>query len=134
MVCACFLLFQTTYLAIVIGYPLKCLYILDKENKTDKKWIYYFFIMTVFTILENTILFPIKWLLNKIDFCMFLTLKALLALLLYCPEANLIEKIEQIIGPHIDTAYLKLNPILGKHLEKIGITNKDIAGSSKRME
>ena len=88
MVCACSLLFNCTYFIIVLGYPLKSLYDLDKARKTEKKWILYFFLLTVFYLLENTLLFPLKWLLGKIDFCMFPTVKACFALWLYSCKTN----------------------------------------------
>lgn len=55
MVCACYLLFQATYFILVLGYPLKCLYELDKNGKTDKKWIYYFFLLILFYLCEFTV-------------------------------------------------------------------------------
>ena len=134
MVCACYLLFQATYFTIVLGYPLKCLYALDKDSKTDKKWIYYFFLLMLFYLCEYTILFPIKWILNKIDFCMFPTFKALFALWLYTEQGKGIALIEKIAGPHLDTAYLKANPMIGGFLEKLGITNKDVEGTSKKVD
>ena len=129
MVCACYLLFQATYFAITLGYPLKTLYELDKSNKTDKKWIYYFFLLTLVYLLELTLLFPIKYLLDKICFCMFPTVKALFALWLYFPEKNGIDLIEDKVGKHLDFAFMKLNPILGAPLTTIGIENKDPSAS-----
>ena len=132
MVCACYLLFQATYFCIVLGYPLKCLYELDQNKKTDKKWIYYFFLLTILYLGEITIFFPIKYVLSKICFCMFPTLKAIFAFWLYYPKQNGIDMIESKVGKHIDTAFLKINPLIGSFMEKIGIENKDISGSSKR--
>ena len=134
MVCACYLLFQATYFAITLGYPLKTLYELNKKEQTDKKWIYYFFLLTLFYVLELTILFPMKYLLNKICFCMFPTVKALFALWLYFPKDCGIDLIETKVGKYLDLAFLKLNPILGGPLSKIGIENKDESGSSRRMQ
>ena len=134
MVCACYLLFQATYFAATLGYPLYCLYQLDRNGKTDKKWIYYFFLLTFFYILESTLLFPLKYLLNKICFCMFPTVKALFALWLYNPKASGIDLIEGKFGQHLDTAFLKINPFIGGFIEKIGIENKDTLGTNKRME
>ena len=135
MVCACYLLFQFTYFAIVIGYPLMRLYKLDKEKKKDEKWIYYFFFLTVLYLGEFTILFPLKWLLGKIDFCMFPTVKALFSLWLYYPcEKNGIKVIENSIGKYLELAFVKANGICGKFAEKIGIENKDVAAKEKKFE
>ena len=133
MVCACYLLFQGTYFAITLGYPLKTLYMLDREGKKDKKWIYYFFILTVFYLLELTLLYPLKYLLNKICFCMFPTVKALFALWLYYPEVEGISTIENMVGPYLDTAFLKVNPMIGGFMEKIGIQNKDPSGPREKV-
>ena len=127
MVCACYLLFQATYFLIVLGYPLKCLYLLGKEGKTDKTWIFYFFLLTFFYLCESTILFPFKYLLDKIDFCMFPAIKALFALWLYYPGTKGVDLVEAKLGPILDKAFLKINPILGRHLAKIGIMNKDFS-------
>ena len=131
MVCACYLLFQATYFALVLGYPLKSLYDLDKSGKTDKRWIYYFFVLAAFSLCEYTVLFPLRWLLGKIDFCMFPTVKALFALWLY--RFRGLDLIEDKVGPHLDTAFLKANPTVGKFLVKLGIPNRD-PGLSKRSE
>ena len=135
MVCACYLLFQCTYFAIILGYPLFCLYKLDKEGRVDDKWINYFFLLTLLFIGEFTVLFPFKWLLGKIDFCMFSTVKALFALWLYYPnEKNGINIIKDLIGKYLDLAFIKINGICGPFAEKIGIENKDVAGKEKKTE
>ena len=135
MVCACYLLFQFTYFAIVLGYPLMCLYQADKAGKIEEKWIYYFFFLTVLYLGEITILFPLKWLLTKIDFCMFPTVKALFSLWLYYPcDKNGIKIIENLIGGYLELAFVKVNGICGKFAEKIGIENKDIAAKEKKTE
>ena len=135
MVCACYLLFQFTYFAIGLGYPLMCLYQADKAGKIEEKWIYYFFFLTVLYLGEITILFPLKWLLAKIDFCMFPTVKALFSLWLYYPcDKNGIKIIENLIGGYLELAFVKVNGICGKFAEKIGIENKDIAAKEKKTE
>ena len=135
MVCACYLLFQATYFTIILGYPLKCLYDLDKGGKTDKKWIYYFFLLTLFYVCEYTLLLPLKWILNKIDFCMFPTVKALFALWLYCPcEKNGINLLDKLIGQHFEKIFVIINGKIGKYAGFIGIENKDAAAQQKRIE
>ena len=135
MVCACYLLFQATYFTIILGYPLKCLYELDKAKRTEEKWIYYFFILMIIYIGELTLLFPIKYVLNKIDFCMFPTLKAIIALWLYYPcEKNGIKLIESSLGNKIELAFIKINGAVGKFAEKIGIPNRDTASVQKKAE
>ena len=137
MVCACSLLFNCTYFIIVLGYPLKSLYDLDKAKKTEKKWILYFFLLTVFYLLENTLLFPLKWLLGKIDFCMFPTVKACFALWLYSCKTNGIDFIESKGGKYLDLAFEQVNPSVGGILEKVGVQNKGSSTpsfSSKKTE
>ena len=135
MVCACYLLFQFTYFAIVLGYPLICLYKLDKGGKMEEKWIYYFLFLTVLYLGELTILFPLKWLLGKIDFCMFPTVKALFSLWLYYPcEKNGIKIIESLVGNYLELAFVKVNGICGKFAGTLGIENKDDAAKEKKTE
>ena len=135
MICACYLLFQCVYYSIMLGYPLKSLYESDKAGKIEKKWIYYFFYLIILQLCEVTVLFPLKWLLRKIDFCMFPTVKALLALWLYYPcQKNGINLIENIIGDKLETAFVKINGIVGKYAEMIGIENKDAAARQKKTE
>ncbi len=132
MVCACYLLFKATYFTVILGFPLYNLYLLYKQGKTDKKWAYYFFFLTLFSISELTLLVPIKWLLNKIDYCMFPTLKALFALSLYCKGGKGINFIEEKAGKYFDLAFLKLNPKIGGVLDKIGVKNKDVEEPSEK--
>ena len=135
MICACYLLFQFAYFTIVLGYPITKLYKADKEGKMESKWIYYFFFLMIFYLCELTVLFPLKWLLGKIDFCMFPTFKALIALWLYYPDdKNGIEFIENIIGDKLEIAFVRINRIVGKYAEKLGIQNKDIAATQKKTE
>ena len=135
MICACYLLFQFAYFAIVLGYPITKLYKADKEGKMESKWIYYFFFLMIFYLCELTVLFPLKWLLGKIDFCMFPTFKALIALWLYYPDdKNGIKLIENIIGDKLEIAFVRINGIVGKYAEKLGIQNKDIAATQKKTE
>ena len=135
MVCSCYLLFQATYFIIVIGYPLKSLYLIAKNGeRPDKKWIYYFFVLSLFYFCELTVLFPLKWLLSKICFCMFPTVKAVFALWLYYPQTQGLTLIEGLVGDKLDMAFLKINPIIGGFMQKINIPNRDSPAMSKKNE
>ena len=135
MICACYLLFKCDYYSIMLGYPLKSLYESNKAGLVEKKWIYYFFYIIILQLCEMTVLFPLRWLLGKIDFCMFPTVKALFALWLYypCPK-NGINLIENLIGDKLELAFVKINGIVGKYAEMIGIENKDVAATQKKTE
>ena len=66
---------------------------------------------------------------------MFPTVKAIFSLWLYYPcDKNGIKIIENLIGGHLELAFLKVNGICGKFAEKIGIENKDIAAKEKKTE
>ena len=135
MFCTCYLLFQCVYYYIMLGYPLKCLYEANKAGKIEEKWIYYFLYITILHLGEMTILFPCKWLLGKIDFCMFPTVKALFAYWLYCPcGKNGIDFIDKLIGDKFETIFIKINEKIGKYAEFVGIENKDAAASQKKIE
>ena len=130
MVCVCSLYFNSVYFIAVYGYPA---YQVSK-NKKDKIWVLYFLILGIFSVLENTALLPIKWLLTKICFCMFPAVKALFFCWLYYPKYKGALLIEKLSEKYLDMAYEKMNPILGKYLEKLGISNKEyklIGGKSK---
>ena len=65
---------------------------------------------------------------------MFPTVKALFALWLYYPGKEGINMIENMVGPHLDTAFLKVNPMIGGFMEKIiGIQNKETSGPRKKV-
>ena len=134
MACVCSLLFKLTYFAIVLGYPGLQVYHLSKDGKTEKLWLLYFMILSVCSLLEYTVLYPVKFLLGKICSCMFPSLVAGFALWLYYPSTKGINILEQLGGKYIDVAFLKINPAAGKFLEKIGIPNRDEEGASKKAE
>jgi len=125
-VCACSLYFNTVYFIIVYGYPAYQV----KKGKQDKIWLLYFLFLGIFLFLENTFLFPIKWLLSKICFCMFPAVKALFFLWLYYPKNKGALLLEKLSEKYIDMAYEKVNPIIGKYLEKVGINNKGSIAST----
>lgn len=133
MVCVCSLLFKFTYFGIVLGYPGYQIYKLNKDKKTEKSWILYFFLISIFTFLEYTVLFPVSWLLGKICYCMFPSLKACFALWLYYPENAGINLFEELGGKYIDLAYEKISGPAGGILEKIGIPNYG-PGEKKKAE
>ena len=91
-------------------------------------------VLSVCSLLECTVLFPVKFLLGKICGCMFQSLVAGFALWLYYPKSNGINLLEDLGGKYIDIAFLKINPAAGKFLEKLGIPNRDEEGASKKAE
>ena len=121
MVCACSLLFNAAYYTLVLGFPLYNLYLLDKKQRIDIKWIYYFLILSLFNILENTLLYPMKYLLEKICLCMFPALKAGFAFWLYSPKLDGISYIDSKLEPYIIKAFEKINPQVGGFLAKLGL-------------
>ena len=139
MACACSLLFNVSYYTLVLGFPLYNLYLLDKKKKIDIKWIYYFLFLSLFIILENTILFPIKYILEKICFCMFPTLKAGFAFWLYSPKLDGISLINSKLEPYFFKAFEKINPPIADYLTKLGLPryptpNPPSSSSSKKNE
>lgn len=124
MVCVCQLLFKAVYIFLVLGYPGYKVYKLDKF-RPDKIYLLYFIILGVFTLLEYTILFPLSWLLGKICYCMFPSLKAIFCLWLYYDTWRGALFLEDKFGKYIDMAFEKVNPIIGKYMEKIGVPNRD---------
>ena len=76
-----------------------------------------------------------KMALRENRFFMFPTFKALIALWLYYPDdKNGIKLIENIIGDKLEIAFVRINGIVGKYAEKLGIQNKDIAATQKKTE
>lgn len=139
MICVCSLLFNVSYYTVIFVFPLYNLYLLDRKKKTDIKWIYYFLILSLFNILENTLLFPMKYLLEKICFCMFPALKAGFAFWLYSPKLNGISLIDSKLEPYVLKAFEKINPPVGGFLTKLGLPNYSTptpssASSSKKIE
>ena len=122
MVCVCSLYFNTLYFLFVYGYP--CYKV--KEGSQDRIWPLYFLILGVFSFLENTALFPLKWLLGKICFCMFPFVKALFFFWLYYPEYKGALLLEKLFGKYIDKVYEKLNPIIGKYFQYAGIKHESL--------
>ena len=117
MVCACSLYYNVVYFLIIYGYP----FYKVKNGEKDRIWPIYFLILGLFSFLENTALYPFKWLLEKICFCMFQSIKALFFLWLYYPKYKGTLLFEKLFGKYIDMAYEELNPIVGKFVEFIYI-------------
>jgi hypothetical protein len=44
----------------ILGYPAYQVYLANKQNRIERLWILYFFIFGIFTILESTLLWPVK--------------------------------------------------------------------------
>jgi diketogulonate reductase-like aldo/keto reductase len=87
-------------------------------------------ILGAFSFLECTLLFPLKWILGKIDFCMFPTVKALFFFWLYYPKYRGALLIEKLCEKYIDMAYEKAEPIIGKYLNKLGVGKPGLVAPS----
>ena len=59
-ICSCFI-FSLIYNFIIIGYPSYQIVQMLKQNKTEKIWVAYFLLLGVFTLLESTIIYPVKY-------------------------------------------------------------------------
>ena len=125
MACGCCCLSGLFAKIILLGYPGYKAIKSGKEGKLEKIWILYFLILGVLFLLENTILFPIIFLLGKICKKIYPTLKLLFAVWLYYPEYRGALLLDQQFGKYIEVAYLKVNPVAGKILMKIGIPNRE---------
>ena len=110
--------------AILLGYPGYKAVKSAKEGKPEKIWIIYFLLIGLLFLLENTLLFPIIFVLGKISKRIYPTLKLLFALWLYYPEYRGALLLDQKFGKFIDIAYLKVSPVAGKVLSKFGIPNR----------
>ena len=124
MACGSCLLGALLGKAILLGYPGYKAVKSTKEGKLEKIWIIYFLLIGLLFLLENTLLFPIIFVLGKISKRIYPTLKLLFALWLYYPEYRGALLLDQKFGKFIDIAYLKVSPVAGKVLSKFGIPNR----------
>ena len=132
MACGCCCISKLIQLTIIYGYPGYKVIKTAKEGKPEKLWIIYFLIIGLMSVLEGTLLFPIIFIFNKICRKLFPTLKVLFHLWLYYPEYRGALLLDQILGKHIETAFLKINPSFGKFLTILGVKNKDTAAVGKK--
>ena len=132
MACGCCILGKLFQLTIIYGYPGYKVIKTSKEGKPEKLWIIYFLIIGLLSVLEGTLLFPVIFILNKICRRIFPTLKVLFHLWLYYPEYRGALLLDQQFGKFIDTAFLKINPILGNILTLAGLENRDKAAKEKK--
>ena len=123
MVCVCYLTFQCLYYIIVFGYPIKHFH---KNKEINKKWILYFIFLVLFNILENIILYPLKWVLDSHCSCLFTSIKALFALWFYSSYTNGYLFFDKTMGGHLDNIYIKMNPFCGKIFGLLGVTHNDL--------
>ena len=124
MACGCCFLGALLGIAVLLGYPGYKAVKSAKEGKLEKIWIIYFLLIGLLFLLENTLLFPIIFVLGKISKRIYPTLKLLFALWLYYPEYRGALLIDQKLGNFIDRAYLKVSPVAGKVLSKFGIPDR----------
>ena len=134
MSCGCCFLNKFLYLFIIYGYPAYKILKIKKKEELEKIWVVYFFLLGILSILESTLLIPIIFILGKIGKNVFPTIKALFLLWLYYPEYRGALLLEQKLGRYIDSIFLKLNPLIGKILIKIGFQNKEIGEEKRKIE
>ena len=134
MACACCFLSKLVQLILIYGYPAYKVLKTSKEGQLEKLWVIYFLVIGIFSILEGTLLFPIIFILGKISRRIYPFIKVCFHLWLYFPSYRGALLLDQLYGKFIDLAFLKVNPIGGKVLTKIGIPNRDIAGETKKEE
>ena len=95
-----------------------------KESKPNKLWILYFFVFGILTLLEGTVLFPVKYLLNLICTCIWCISKALFAVWLYHPSYRGALLLHQLGEPHLAKVQTILEPTVGKALSFVGIPTR----------
>ena len=134
MACSCCFFSKLLQLILIYGYPAYKVLKTYKEGKLEKLWVIYFLIIGILSILEGTLLFPIIFILGKISRRIYPFIKACFHLWLYLPNYRGALLLDQLYGKFIDLAFLKVNPIGGKVLTKIGIPNRDTAGETQKEE
>ena len=134
MSCLGCLLFKCFQLFIIYGYPGYKVIQTAQKKDLQKLWLIYFLIIGLCSICEETILFPIIFLLGKLSHKIYPTLKILFHLWLYYPEYRGALLIEQKTGDLIDKLFLKINTLSGKIFSYLGIENRDIQADSKKNE
>ena len=123
MACLGCCLFKCLQLFVIYIYPGYKVMEAYQKKDLQKIWIIYFLILGLFSICEQTILFPIIFLLGKICRSIFPTLKMLFHLWLYYPEYRGALLLDQKNGNLIDKIFLKLNPLVGKFFSFVGVPN-----------
>ncbi len=134
MACCCCPLTKIFELILIYGYPAYKVLKSAKDGQLEKLWIIYFLIIGLFSILEGTILFPIIFILGKINKKIYPFIKVSFHLWLYYPDYRGALLLDQLHGKYIDLIYIKVNTIAGKVFDKIGIPNRDEEGTRKKNE
>ena len=134
MACACCFLSKLIQLILIYGYPAYKVTKTSIDGKLEKLWVIYFLVIGIFSLLEGTLLFPIIFILGKISRRIYPLIKVCFHLWLYFPYYRGALLLDQLYGKFIDLAFLKVNPIGGKLLTKIGIPNRDTEGETKKEQ
>ena len=120
------LVFKLAYLVVVLAYPIKEALNCVKNKEPSRLWLSYFLFLGVLTLLEGTVLFPVKYLLNMLCSCTWSSIKFVLCLWLYHSEYKGALFINQITQPFIEMYYPLVAGPLGKVLSLVGLpTRKD---------
>merc|ERR1711976_76818 len=118
------LLFTLAYYGATIIYPAHQIYMSNKDKKVDKLYVLYFFIFGILSMLEGSLLYPVRYIVNLICACSWRLIKMLLAIWLQHPSYRGALLIEQVGGKYFDLAFAKTYPPLAKVFVILGFPDR----------
>lgn len=123
MACLCLteLLFKIAYVVVVIGYPASLALKSIKDNQPSRLYISYFLTFGLLIILENTLLCPVKMIIDLVSTCLYPTIKLLVCLWLIHPNYRGALFVDQKLTPIVSKYFSLVNEKAGKVLSIVGI-------------
>ena len=113
------LIFNITILSLLYIYPLTQAFKSIKENNPSRLYAYYFTIISLFFILESTILIPFVYLFDSICIYLYPTIKSLICLWLYYPEYRGALYIDDKISGLVDKFFPLINTKVSSIMESV---------------
>ena len=123
MACLCLteLLFKIAYVVVVIGYPASLAFKSIKDNQPSRLYISYFLTYGLLIILENTLLCPVKMIVDLICHSIFPTIKLLVCLWLIHPNYRGALFVDQKLTPIVSKYFSLVNEKAGKVFGILGL-------------
>ena len=118
------LVFKLAYFAVTLGYPIKEALNSVKNKEPSRLWLSYFLFLGVLSLLEGTVLFPVKYLLNMLCSCTWSSIKFVLCLWLYHTDYKGALFINQLTQPYVEMYYPLVTGPLGKVLSFVGLPTR----------